>query len=305
MPPASAAWQLRENVPLAPLTTWKIGGPARFLAEPPVDALPEVLAWARGENLPVWFMGRGSNVLVDENGLPGLVILTRNVWQEIREEDGQIVAEAGVSLPRLAKFAASLGFAGYEFLIGIPGTVGGGVAINAGFKQGDLRDMAHLAEQVETVSPRGEVRREVYSAFHPAYRRTDLLGNHHCVTRVWFRLETRGTTEAIRAETKAHLIARKRKQPLTRPTAGSVFKSTPDGTPAAVFIDRINLKGLRVGDAMVSHKHANWIENVGQATAGDVRALIHMIQTHVRDACGVRLEPEIRDLKAVPSIQWS
>jgi len=296
---------MRRDVPLAPLTTWKVGGPARYLAEPPLGALPQVLAWARQEKLPVWWLGRGSNVLIDEAGLPGLVILTRNFWLGLERDGDQIVAEAGVSLPRLAKFAANEGFADFEFLIGIPGTVGGAVAINAGFKKGDRRDMAHLVTEVETVAPDGTIARQPYRTFHPDYRHTDLLNNGHLVTRVWLKLEQPGLPEAIRAETRRQLLERKAKQPLTRPTAGSVFQAADDGTPAAVYIDQAGLKGLTIGGAQVSEKHANWIENLGNATAQDIRAVIATVKTKVKAAVGIDLVAEVRDLLHHPAISSS
>ena len=298
-----ATWQLRQDVPLASYTTWKIGGPARYLVEPPLGALPQVLAWARQEGLPVWLLGRGSNVLIDDAGLPGLVILTRNLWLGLEREGDTIMAEAGVSLPRLAKFAANEGFADFEFLIGIPGTVGGAVAINAGFKKGDRRDMAHLVSEVETVSPEGLVTRQSYPSFHPAYRHTDILANGHLVTRAWLPLRQPGSTAEIRAETRRQLVERKANQPLTKPTAGSVFQGLEDGTPAAVYIDRAGLKGLTIGGAQVSKKHANWIENLGNATAEDVRHLIATVQAKVKEAFGVDLQTEVIDLAKQPTVR--
>ncbi|MCC5807060.1 MAG: UDP-N-acetylmuramate dehydrogenase [Opitutales bacterium] len=291
---------LRENVSLAPFTTWRIGGPARFLAEPPAEALPGLLAWARAGGLPVWILGRGSNVLIDDDGLPGLIILTRNIWQDIRREGDCLVAGAGASLPRLSKAAAAEGFSGYEFYIGIPGTVGGAVFMNAGFGPGDPRDTRAVLVDVELVRPDGDSVRAAVADLHMDYRHSILQDADGpfadaIVTRARFRLEHPGDAASIRDETREHLADRKRKQPLTRPTAGSVFRAS-DGVPAAIHIDRAGLKGFRIGDACVSPKHANWIENLGKASAADVRALIRHVRETVHAIFGVTLEPEVREM---------
>lgn len=293
---SSAPCPIRENVPLAPLTTWRIGGPARLLAEPTADQMPELLAWARAQGIRVWWLGRGSNVLVDDAGLDGLVVLTRNGMTSVERRGDLIHAEAGVSLSRVAKLAADSGFAGFEFLIGIPGTVGAAVAINAGFKQGDPRHMLALVHDADLIALDGSTRTVTMQAVHARYRYTDILETEELVLRARLKLETPGDPAAIRAETSALLLQRKRTQPLTRPTAGSVFKAIADGTPAAVFIDRAGLKGLTVGGAVVSPKHANWIENAGGATARDVLALVEQVRERVHTQFGHELEPEIRYL---------
>ncbi|MDP0500766.1 MAG: UDP-N-acetylmuramate dehydrogenase [Verrucomicrobiota bacterium JB022] len=291
-----APCQLRENVPLAPLTTWRIGGPARWLAEPSAAEVPALLEWARAEKLRVWWLGRGSNVLVDDAGLDGLVVLTREAMKQIGRKGDCIEAEAGVSLPRLAKFAAQEGYAGYEFLIGIPGTVGAAVAINAGFKQGDPRHMLALVHEADLIALDGSTRTVTMQEVNARYRYTDILETEELVLRARLKLERPGDPEEIRAETREHLLQRKRTQPLTRPTAGSVFKAIHDGTPAAVFIDRAGLKGLQEGGAIVSPKHANWIENAGGASARDVLRLVEQVQRRVGTEFGLDLEPEIRYL---------
>lgn len=289
---------LREQVPLAPFTTWRIGGPARYLAEPEAHELPELLAWAKESGLPLYVLGRGSNVLIDDAGLPGLVLLTRNTLQTLDRVGEGLVAGAGVSLPRLSKFAAGEGFTGYEFLIGIPGTVGGAVVMNAGFKADDPRHFASLVESVEFLDfASGKVERLPVARLQARYRHTVLQERPGLVLRVWMRLDRPGDPALIRALTQEHLQERKRKQPLTRPTAGSVFKAVGT-TPAAVYIDQAGLKGLQVGDAIVSPKHANWIENLGQATAADVRQLIREVQARVLQQFSVTLEAEIRELPA-------
>lgn len=293
--------QPQAHVPLAPLTTWKIGGRAEWFWQPRSEAeLLDALAWARHEGLKVHLLGRGSNVLIADAGLDGLVICLRelgeNAFHTQAADDGSVCLEVpgGMSLPRLSKVAAQHGYSGYEFFIGIPGTVGGAVVMNAGYGPCDPRQTAALCSEVRVLSPDGGAAWRPYTDFHPAYRKTDLMHSHWIVTAARFRLFDRAAPEAIRAETALHLQMRHQRQPLTRPTAGSVFKATEDGVPAAVLIDRCGLKGACVGGAQISYKHANWIENIGQATAADVLALIEKVVAVVDEREGIRLQPEIR-----------
>lgn len=291
---------LQRDVSLEPLTTWKIGGPAEYLCQPETEeALLEVLAWAKANGQTVRILGRGSNVLVPDEGLRGLVICLRKLGKDVYrfEQDGEgggvLETSAGMSLPRLSKVAAQLGFGGYEFYIGIPGTVGGAVVMNAGFGPGDERQTVNRCTEVRIVSLDGHTAWRDYAEFDPVYRHTRLEGGEWIVTGARFALTQPSTREQIRAVTAEHLSMRRTRQPLTRPTCGSVFKGTPAGIPAAVYIDRCGLKGFQVGGAVVSRKHANWIENHGNAKARDVRQLIEHIQAVVLEKEGVRLETEV------------
>jgi UDP-N-acetylmuramate dehydrogenase len=285
------------------LTTWKIGGPADWFWLPQTeDELLQALAWARGKGLPVHILGRGSNVLIADDGLRGLVICLREMdAKEFRYDPGSegrgiLEVSAGMSMPRLSKVAAQQGFGGYEFYIGIPGTVGGAVAINAGYGPGDERQTANRCMEVRTVSLEGEAQWRPYGEYNPVYRHTDLVGSGLIVTAARFALKDLSSKAAIRAETAKHLTMRHERQPLTRPTAGSVFKGTAEGVPAAVYIDRCGLKGHRIGGAVISPKHANWIENTGGATAADVLELIQQVQAIVKEREGIELEAEVRFL---------
>jgi UDP-N-acetylmuramate dehydrogenase len=289
------------NVPLAPFTTWKIGGPADWLLSPRNEQeLLDGLEWARERRLPVHVLGRGSNVLIADAGLRGLVLCLRSLDKDSRRLEelpgggARLEAGAGMSLPRLARTAAQAGYGGYEFYIGIPGTVGGAVVINAGFGPGDPRQTASRCTEVRLLEPDAAPGWRPYADFHPVYRHTDLADSGAIVLAARFALTERSTPAAIRAATAAHLAMRKARQPLTRPTAGSVFKGTAEGVPAAVYIDRCGLKGTRVGAAMVSQKHANWIENLGGASAADVLELIEQVRATVLQREGVLLEPEVR-----------
>lgn len=253
--------------------------------------------WAHAQQLPITLLGRGSNVLIDDAGIPGLVICMRDYQGDPITRTGDLLTvPAGLSLPKLAKTVANLNFSGYEFYIGIPGTVGGAIVMNAGYGPGDERQTANRCVAVKVATPDVAPQWLPYAEFAPGYRQTAFLTQTHLwVLAAQFRLLQPASAAAIRAETAVHLAMRKKTQPLTRPTAGSVFAAA-DGVPAAVTIDRCGLKGLQVGGAMVSPKHANWIENTGNASAADVRELIQQIQAKVLATYGVALHPEVRCL---------
>jgi UDP-N-acetylmuramate dehydrogenase len=296
---ARLAEGIRTRVPLAGYTTWRIGGAAEYFAEPAdCSQLSSLLAWARRRQLAVTLLGRGSNVLVADAGIGGLVISMRGFRAtdlEVNASGGMLTAGAGVSLPRLAKAAAAAGYGGYEFFIGIPGSVGGAVVMNAGFGPGDERQTANRCVAVELMDRSGCRNWVPYADLHPDYRYSDLQARDDLVVAARFTLSQRADKEQIRAETARHLAMRKATQPLTRPTAGSVFAACA-GTPAAIYIDQCGLKGERCGGAVISPKHANWIENLGGATAADVEALIALIKQRVHAAHGVRLHEEVRRL---------
>jgi len=209
-----------------------------------------------------------------------------------------LMAEAGVSLPRLSKAAANQGVGGYEFLIGIPGTVGGALAMNAGLTVFRPKEVRDIVDEVEIIDRGGNVHRVSYESLHPGYRCSDLLHQDHLVCRAWFRLTAPADPEEIHQRTLQHLADRKRKQPLDRPTAGSTFKQPPGGKPAGWYIEQAGLRGLQVGGVRVSPKHANWIENLGPGTARDVMEIIHRIKETVQEKFSVSLEEEIRYLRS-------
>lgn len=287
---------IRENVSLASYTTWQIGGLARLLAEPTLDEAPDLVIWALQHEIPVYFLGRGSNVLIDDAGLPGLVLLTRNSLTHLYRQGDQIIAGGGVFLPKLSKFAAKAGFSGFEFLIGIPGTVGGATVMNAGLTVFYPREMVAIVEDFDVLNPDGSVDTLTMKDIDVGYRSTDLLDRNRLVLQVRFRLEKEGDPDQIQRLTLAHLAERKRKQPLKMPTAGSTFRSPPGSKGAGWYIEQAGLKGYRIGQAQVSQMHANWVENLGGATSLDVRRLIEHIQVVVEARSGVKLEPEVRFL---------
>jgi UDP-N-acetylmuramate dehydrogenase len=288
-----------ENVPLAGFTTWKVGGNARWYAEPTVDDAGEYLLRARELGIPVHFLGRGSNVLIADEGVEGLVL---HGWKSLdrmeRISSGIVEAEAGVPMPRLSRFVADLGCAGFEFLIGIPGTVGGGVAMNAGLRVPMVREISDVLESVDVVDRyTGELQtfRNAETGLH--YRHSRFLEEGQFILRARFRLDNfESSRESIRRLTAHHLEERRIKQPLSRQTAGSTFKQLPGGPATGWYIDKAGLKGARIGGATISQKHANWIETDKGATAADVRRLMEYVIKTVENRFGVTLEPEVQFL---------
>lgn len=307
---------IQENVPLASFTTWRIGGDARYYASVTTGQLPECLAWAHDRNLPVWFLGKGSNVLIDDAGLNGLVVhLSREARAvEVDAELGSITAEAGYPLPQLAKLAASQGLADFTFLVGIPGSLGGSIVTNAGMGPADGRSIADLVAWVEILHQSGEIERVGPEYLQARYRSTVFSQNLRrltdegvsprafgetgaCVVRACLRAHSRDEPRYLKAIMQAHLVERRQRQPISRRTAGSVFKATAGNQPAALLIQQAGLKGTQVGGALVSRKHANWIENTGTATADDVRQLVQLMRERILLEFGVELESEIVELR--------
>lgn len=283
--------EIRSHVPLAPRTTWRIGGAAaRFAVPRQVEEVFALFKLAHDRGWPLFFLGRGSNVLVDDAGLPGLTLQVGGLAGLSREGD-RLRAGAGVALPKLARRLADDGVAGFEFLEGIPGTVGAGVRLNAGaFGQ-------HLAERLTRVwvaTPAGRLLEFTPAELEPGYRSSRLLFfPHWLVVEAEFSLPGEDDPVAIRAR-MAELAARRRAlQPSNPRSCGSVFKNPPQGPPAGRLIDQAGLKGMRLGDAVVSRKHANFILNAGRATAAQVKALIALIQEEVWRRFGVALEREV------------
>lgn len=289
---------IRRNVILAPYTTWRIGGPAAYLLEPrSEDDLLLALELARAERMPISVIGRGSNVLVDDKGVRGLVVVLQRSLSShgIDAGVGTVGAGAGVPLPMLARRAAAGGVAGFDFLIGIPGSVGGGVIMNAGIggRSGRcLDDVLVSARVIET--PSATVRTLNRAACGLRYRGSTIGDRGWIVLSVTFVGTPGHESGVLFAEQRRITQRRREKQPLTRKTSGSVFVH-PEGTHSAGwYLDRCGLKGYRVGGASVSHMHANWIENTGDAKADDVRELMDVMRSSVLERFGIALVAEIR-----------
>ncbi len=289
-PRLSAETLLRRQEPLAEKTTLGVGGPARYYAEPATLAdLTQLLVAARRSGVPVFCLGRGSNLIVADTGYPGLVVrLAHETWRELRREgENGIWAGAGARLKELCGFAARHGLAGLEFLEGIPGAVGGSLRMNAGAMGGWIFD---VVEEVEFVTPDGEVRRLPRADFHAEYRQCRELLTA-TATGALFRAPRAGQTDEIRRRMEEMSTQRKASQPRER-SAGCLFKNPPGGHAGRV-IDEVGLKGRRVGAAEVSGIHANFIINTGGATAAEVLGLARQVRRTVQDQRGILLEPEV------------
>lgn len=281
--------ELAQNASLAKYTSWKIGGPAKqlFLPADREDLLQFMADLPADE--PLLWLGLGSNLLIRDGGFPGTVILTQGRVKSLEARDGQrIYAEAGVSCGKIARFAAKNELGGAEFFSGIPGTFGGALAMNAGAFGGETWNSV---ESVELVDRKGEVQSLQATEFETDYRWVRLPAEH------WFLSATLllkdGDGNASREMIRDFLNLRATTQPTNQPSCGSVFRN-PEGQHAAVLIEAAGLKGYRVGGAQVSNKHANFIVNLGDASAADVEAVIlHVAEAVVREH-GVLLEPEVR-----------
>ncbi len=277
-----------ENEPLAPRTTWKIGGPARWLCEVATqDALVSVLATLRDGGLRWAVLGNGSNVLVSDQGFGGVVIVLVGELATVRIERGEphlVFAGGGASLTKLLRLAKDEGLDGLWVLGGVPGTVGGAVKMNAGTRWGEVSDTLR-----SVVLATADGARSVAAAdLGLAYRHSRFDG---IVATATFAVGD--ADAAMRAKLDEVLAYRKGSQPLQWPSCGSVF-ANPAGESAGRLIEAVGLKGHRIGGVEVSTQHANWILNVGDATAADATALIELCRRRVFEAFGVELRPEVQ-----------
>jgi UDP-N-acetylmuramate dehydrogenase len=280
--------RLSRGVPLAKYTSWRAGGPADVLYVP-ADR-DDLAAFLRrlAPDEPVTVLGLGSNTLVRDGGVRGTVVIMHNPGAALAVADGLIYAEAGAASPKLARFAATHGCAEAEFLAGVPGTVGGALAMNAGCYGGETW---RYVARVEVLTRRGEFEVRTPDLYQIGYRHVVPLDG--IFTAAWFRFP-QGDGSAARARIKELLARRIATQPLSLPNAGSVFRN-PAGDHAARLVESCGLKGFAIGDARVSEMHANFIVNPGgKARAADIEALIAHVREVVRSRTGVELTPEVR-----------
>jgi UDP-N-acetylenolpyruvoylglucosamine reductase len=289
-PGLAPATKFSERELLAPKTTMRVGGPARVYAEPAAVAeLAHLLREANRRGLPVLMLGRGSNLVVPDAGVDALVIgLGHENWQKFEvRPDGRVWAGAGLRLKNLCGLAIKAGLKGFEFLEGIPGSVGGALRMNAGAMGGWMFD---VVEEVELMGFGGEVRVLPRSAMHATYRHCAELDRAIALGAL-LRPVASGESMDIRRQVDVYQKKRVESQP-REPSAGCIFKNPP-GNSAGRLIDESGLKGERVGDAEVSTVHANFIVNRGHATSADVIGLVRKIRARVREARGIDLEPEV------------
>jgi UDP-N-acetylmuramate dehydrogenase len=289
---------IAANVSLSTLTSFQVGGPAEWFASPRslVD-LHESLDWARSAGIRVTVLGAGSNLLVSDRGLSGLVIGSKNLRDvKFDLERGQVTVGAGVMLPALAKQIAKLGWRGFEWAVGIPGTVGGAVVMNAGAHGGSIADSF---VEAQVITPEGYLKTLVSADLGYAYRTSNLQNagqnGGKFVSQATFQLQPGFDPQQVWADTLRHRDQRLSTQPYDLPSCGSVFRN-PDPQKAAWLIDQAGLKGHQIGGAKVAQRHANFILNCGEASANDIFRLIRYVQQRVEQQWSLRLEPEVRIL---------
>ena len=298
---APLAWRLRAIVgernvradePMSEHTTFKVGGPADLFVTPEdAGELCEVLRVVDEAGLPRFVLGRGSDLLVSDEGFRGVVVSLTEGLVGVTVEGTQMTCQAGVDLREASEMACELGLSGLEFACGIPGSVGGACFMNAGAYDGCVAD---VLREVRVLTPAGEVRDLGVDELELGYRKSRVASDGLVVLSATFDLE-RGDGEKIRAKMDDLMERRRSKQPLELPSAGSTFKR-PEGYFAGKLISDAGLRGWRSGGAAVSEKHAGFVVNVGGATAADVHAVIAHVQDEVERQFGVRLEPEVRFL---------
>lgn len=290
--------EVRANEPMSRHTSFRIGGPARLMALPKsaIQAKAAVLAAREADILP-FFLGNGSNLLVPDEGVERFLIqpagrYSADPLNRVWEENGRLCAGGGVSLAVLANAAQGRALTGLEFASGIPGSVGGGVVMNAGAYGGE---MAQVLVSATALDLDGSIQTIPAESCGLGYRRSVFSDGQRLVLEASFQLSS-GDPAAIRARMDELAARRKEKQPLEYPSAGSMFKR-PEGYFAAALIDQCGLKGFTVGGAQVSEKHAGFVVNRGGATCADVLELVRQVQARVQEQTGVALEMEVKVLR--------
>jgi len=277
------------DAPMKQFISMKVGGPADSLLFPrSVDELRKVVRYARRKKIPFFILGKGTNLVVRDKGVRGWVINLTQGMKKIQMEGEVVEAEAGLPLQRLVQFSIQKGLTGLEPFFGIPGTVGGGVAMNAGAWGVELKD---VLLSITLMKEDGEIVEKPHSRLRFSYRRL-ILPPSWIILKGRFQLK-KGKKEEILERVKSYSEIRKRKQPLDYPSAGSIFKNPKEG-PAGKWIEEAGLKGFRVGQAMVSERHANFIINLGKAKAEEVIRLMELVEKKIYEKKGISLEREVK-----------
>ncbi|MGF1523357.1 MAG: UDP-N-acetylmuramate dehydrogenase [Leptolyngbyaceae cyanobacterium] len=289
---AAGLFPLRQHVSLANYTSYRVGGKAEWFSIPKtIDQLTSSLRWAAHREMPVTLLGAGSNLLVSDRGLPGLVVCSRHLrGVSFDEAAGRLTVAGGEPLPHLAWKAARKGWRGLEWTVGVPGTVGGAVFMNAGAHGSCTADTLIEAEGITLAGDRVTLRPEDLQF---SYRTSSLQSQLRIVTQAVFQLSPGHHPDRVVADTQAALDRRRSTQPYHLPSCGSVFRN-PGSYAAGWLIEQTGLKGYQIGGAQVSTLHANFIVNCGMATAQDVLSLIQYVQTQVEQQWSLRLHPEVR-----------
>jgi len=276
------------NAPMRRFTSIKVGGPADSLLFPKnIDELRKIVRYARRKNIPVLVLGKGTNFVVKDKGIRGWVVSLTQGIKKVQMNGEVVEAEAGLTLQRLVQFTIEKELEGLEPFWGIPGTVGGGLAMNAGAWGVELKD---LLLSITLMKEDGEIVEKPRSRLRFSYRRLSLSPSW-IILKGRFQLK-RAKKEAILERVKSYLEMRKKTQPLDYPSAGSIFKNPKEG-PAGKWIEELGLKGFRMGQAMISEHHANFIINLGKASAEEITNLMELVEKKVYEEKGISLEREV------------
>lgn len=282
---------IRPHISLGKLTSFRVGGPAEWYVSPrSIEDMQASLAWAQDRSLPVTLLGAGSNLLVSDRGIPGLTIATRHLRHSQFTEDGLITASAGEPIARLAWRAAKRGWQGMEWAVGIPGSMGGSVVMNAG---AHLACVADSLVEALVLNPDGTLDRLTPEDLHFNYRTSALQGDNRLVVQAILKLQPGGDREEVMAQTNYNLQHRKSTQPYHLPSCGSVFRN-PESHAAGWLIEQLGLKGYQIGGAQIARRHANFILNCDRAKAGDILQLIQYVQEKVEHHWSLTLHPEVK-----------
>ena len=283
--------QLEKNISLSNFTTWRIGGPAEWIAQPKdIQEIKYLINWINKKKLPCNIIGAGSNLLINDKGIKGLSLCMRNLKGiKIDKNSGIIEVLSGEMLPTLARKAAASGLRGLEWAIGIPGTIGGAVVMNAGAQE---HCISNYLESITTLSLTGEYKIIKGKDLDFGYRYSLLQNEKLIVVSAQLKLKL-GHAEKIRQVTNDNLNHRLKTQPYKAQTCGSVFRN-PEPLKAAKLIEELGLKGFSFGGAEISEKHANFIVNANKASSRDVRELIKYVQKRVFNSYGILLETEVK-----------
>ncbi|MEL7070472.1 MAG: UDP-N-acetylmuramate dehydrogenase [Cyanobacteria bacterium J06581_3] len=284
--------RFESSASLAKLTTFKVGGNADYLTLPKTpEQLAFALNWGREKGLPITLLGAGSNLLISDAGLRGLVICTRALrHSQFDAKTGRVTAAAGEPWSSLAWKAARNGLKGFEWTIGIPGTVGGAVVMNAGAHGGETAD---ILVEAEVISPNGTMSVLKPKDLDYRYRTSNLQGSDSIVTQATFQLSPGHDPATVKAATAQDLKQRRTTQPYHLPNCGSVFRNPP-GNSSGRLIQEAGLKGYQIGNAQISTLHANFIVNLGGAKASDVLTLIRHAQKVIKERNDIELETEVK-----------
>ena len=281
--------QLKIAEPMAKHTTFQVGGPADYYVTPNLAQLPEVITLCEQNNVPWMVIGNGSNLLVSDKGIRGVVLSLGRPMSQIRTEGDRIEAEAGALLSVVAKEAYNRGLGGMEFASGIPGTIGGALVMNAGAYGGEMKQ---ILESVTVRTKDGTIETWDVARYDGGYRTSEVMRQGALVLSAVLSLH-KAPQEDIKRTMDELKEKRTSKQPLEYPSAGSTFKR-PEGQFAGRLIEDSGLRGYRVGGAQVSEKHCGFVINRGEATAEDIRCLMDDVTKKVQQDSGITLEPEVR-----------